>query len=480
MFDPALRFRRISSSPDLSDPSLRAVGGDLERIRPPRAGRQKAIFFCLIVVVSGNSAYAHDIPNERVDRAIQVIVRPERLEVEYEVSLAELTLAQDLRRLIGALPPTERESIFDRYGRETGPLNAKGLLVWLDGRATSLSLRSFDFAIEQHPRYTFHFTAELPARGHLRIHDTNYVASEGSSRLAARAVDGVRLTDYDGPDDVQKIPVRAVWQLTDAEERATKQVTVEFSSSARPTARLSSLPSAPAGSLPPGPPRTEGPRLARLLERLGSVPLTVIGLIAFVLGVGHAVQPGHGKTLVAAAALNDGGHWARGIALGLVTTATHTTSVLLVALVLWLTRSTRYEQINLVLARAAGFVIAAIAVWRLGRHLGGFSEHDSANTPSWDRGRGIISLGVAGGVVPCWDAILLVVEAELLGKLSLGLFLLAAFSLGMAVVLVAVGLISARIRDMTRRLDPDGVWERRIGLLTSAILAGIGLVLMAA
>ena len=46
---------------------------------------------------------------------------------------------------------------------------------------------------------------------------------------------------------------------------------------------------------------------------------------------------------------------------------------------------------------------------------------------------------MAGGLVPCWDAVALIVLAEAMGRLGLGVILLVAFSLGMAAVLVAVG-----------------------------------------
>ena len=49
----------------------------------------------------------------------------------------------------------------------------------------------------------------------------------------------------------------------------------------------------------------------RLLDRSGA---SVFGLwlIALTMGAAHAIQPGHGKTLVAAAALGDRGGWWRG------------------------------------------------------------------------------------------------------------------------------------------------------------------------
>ena len=66
-------------------------------------------------------AQAHDIPNQRVDRSIQVSLSPGLIAVDYEVSLSELTLTQDLRRLIGSLPGADRQEWLARYGQVTVP-----------------------------------------------------------------------------------------------------------------------------------------------------------------------------------------------------------------------------------------------------------------------------------------------------------------------------------------------------------------------
>jgi nickel/cobalt exporter len=178
-------------------------------------------------IVPPTPTRGHDIPNARVDRAIQVDLRPGRLTIAYEVSLSELTLAQDLRQLVGPIDATEPKALFDRYGHETGPLNARGLLVTIDGRDCTLADRGFDLAIEEHPRFTFRFEAPLPPRGRLAIRDTNYVASEGTSRLALRAP-GLAVRGFDGPSDVQTIPIRPTWQLTDQEEQRGRQHTIDF------------------------------------------------------------------------------------------------------------------------------------------------------------------------------------------------------------------------------------------------------------
>ncbi|HEX8199406.1 MAG TPA: ABC transporter permease, partial [Isosphaeraceae bacterium] len=441
---------------------------------------------CGLCVLCGEilSAGAHDIPNARVDRSIQATVRPGRLEVDYEVSLSELTLAQDLRGLIGSLPGSDRAALFDRYGRETGPLNARGLLVEVDGRPVESRFRGFDLAVEEHPRYTFRLEAELPPRGRLALQDTNYVASEGTSRLALRGRDGVTIRGDDGPEDVRQVAARPAWRLSDAEERRTKQLVVDYEVAAAlanaplhptvsPGGRGQGEGAAPRGNELPAP----GGRLSGLLDRAAGLSLGGLGLFAFVLGAAHAVQPGHGKTLVAAAVVGERGGWPRGVLLALVTTLAHVGVVVAVAALLAATRFVRYESIDVVLVRLAGFAIAAIGLWRLGRHLAGYGEHDAGESPG-PGGRGIIGLGLAGGLVPCWDAVILIVVAEMVGRLALGLLLLVAFSLGMAAVLVAVGLVAARVRGLVAAADRGEVWSRRLGIVGGLMLAAIGISLL--
>jgi ABC-type nickel/cobalt efflux system permease component RcnA len=459
----------------------------------PRLAR--VVLLCLIFPLT---AHAHDIPNARVDRSIQVTLEPARLEIDYEVSLSELTLTRDLRNLIGVLPGVEPTDWFKRYGQETGPLNAKGFLVSVDARPVELRTRGFDLAVEEHPRFLFHFETSIPPSGRLIVHDTNYAGSEGTSRLAVRGRNGTTVRGDDLPGDVEAITIRPVWQLSDAEERRTHFVSVDFRSPVRAASVPDHQSSAPL-PVPASRSRTTkdkpglGPTaLSRLLDRTAALP--IVGLLVLALGLGavHALQPGHGKTLVAAAVLGERGTWARGVLLALVTTLTHTGSVLMVALLLWWTQTGRYGAIHLDLAHTAGFVIAAIGLWRIGRHLAGYGEHnervpppgfepepraDGTNIPD----RGLVGLGIAGGLVPCWDAVILIILAEATGRLALGIALLLAFGLGMALVLVAVGLVAGRVRRHLvgeQERDAYGPWERRLGIASGLALTVIGLYLL--
>ena len=432
----------------------------------------------MLAFVVATPSRAHDIPNARVDRATQVSLSPGRLRVDYEVSLTELTLTQELRSLIGHLPGADRNDWFAAYGRETGPLNAKGFLVKVDRAEVALKPLGFDLVVEEHPRYTFHFEAELPASGHLEVHDTNFVSSEGTCRLAVRG-SGVSVRGDALPAEVASIPARPKWEQSDEEEKRTRLVAVDFA----PIDVGGKEPASPAPvRQPPGrsaePPRSRPPSsgLTALIDRSSGLSLTAIGLLAFGLGAVHSLQPGHGKTLVVATVLGDRGGWPRALALAAVTTLTHTGSVFLIALALWWTATLRFAEVHVALTRSAGYLMAAVGCWRVGRHLAGFPEHPD-DPSAGGSGRSLLALGVAGGIVPCWDAVGLVVLAEAVGRLALALGLVVAFSLGLGLVLALLGWFAERFRHRVSGGAPGGPWPRRLGLASGLVLSALGVYL---
>jgi nickel/cobalt exporter len=412
-----------------------------------------------------------------------VTLTPGRIEIDYEVSLSELTLTQELRGLIGELPGAGRSDWFDAYGRETGPLNAKGFQTTVNGEQVSWSPVRFELRVEEHPIYHFRFEAKIPRSGRLRLRDGNFESSQGTSRLALSGR-GVAIRGSDVPTDVQSISPKPVWKLTDEEERQTRSFQVDYESlpdgepagSSQPTTQASVKPSSTSETVDVTRRRWG---LGTLFDRASRWSLVLVGLLAFGLGAVHAMQPGHGKTIVVATVVERGG-FSRVATLAAITTVVHTSSVFLVALLLWWTTSERFGDIHIILTRAAGYVIASVGFWRIGRALAGIPEHPAGSTgarPS--RERGLLALGVAGGLVPCWDAVGLVVMAEAVGRLGLALGLVAAFSLGLGVALTAIGLVAVRFRQTLVRNDENGVWTRRLGLVGGSALALMGVSLLA-
>jgi ABC-type nickel/cobalt efflux system permease component RcnA len=218
-------------------------------------------------------------------------------------------------------------------------------------------------------------------------------------------------------------------------------------------------------------------QLSRLLDRGSAGSWLGLMLIAASLGAIHAIQPGHGKTLVSAIALGPDACWYQPALLGLFTTLAHTGSVLLIAAFLWWTGASRVGALHQGLVQVAGFAIAAGGFWRMGRYLGsaGGHLHGGDVEPGSLSFGGIVGLGIAGGLVPCWDAVGLVVLSAALGRLGTGVLVVLAFGMGMAGVLVTVGFVASRLKSTVIDETRSKAWEVRLGLASGVVLAAIGM-----
>jgi len=97
---------------------------------------------------------------------------------------------------------------------------------------------------------------------------------------------------------------------------------------------------------------------------------------------------------------------------------------------------------------------------------------------------GLIGLGVAGGMVPCFDALAILIAAVNLASgrppdekartIAAGLGLIAAFSLGMAMVLVAIGVAMVKAKDVMSRFTGEAQWVKALPVVSGAILFFLG------
>jgi ABC-type nickel/cobalt efflux system permease component RcnA len=181
--------------------------------------------------------------------------------------------------------------------------------------------------------------------------------------------------------------------------------------------------------------------------------LALVLLLAALFGAAHALTPGHGKTLVAAYLVGERGTVGHAVVLGLVTTLTHTGSVIVLAALLhYYFPRQALAGVQGVLGLVGGLLIAGLGLWLLLRRLAGQADHvhiggghhHHHHGPSPERMAGwwgLVLLGVTGGLVPCVDAIVMLMAAISRQQLELALPLLLAFSAGLAGVLVLLGIV---------------------------------------
>ena len=90
---------------------------------------------------------------------------------------------------------------------------------------------------------------------------------------------------------------------------------------------------------------------------------------------------------------------------------------------------------------------------------------------------GLLSLGISGGIVPCVDALIGLLFAMSLNKLVWGLIILCAFSLGLAAVLVAIGILMVIAKPVIERFTGEGIWLQRLPIISAAVVILLGAIL---
>jgi ABC-type nickel/cobalt efflux system permease component RcnA len=90
----------------------------------------------------------------------------------------------------------------------------------------------------------------------------------------------------------------------------------------------------------------------------------------------------------------------------------------------------------------------------------------------------LLSLGISGGIVPCVDALIGLLFAISLNKLVWGLIILSAFSLGLAAVLVAIGILMVMAKPLIGRFTGEGIWLQRLPIFSAAVVILLGAILV--
>jgi ABC-type nickel/cobalt efflux system permease component RcnA len=252
-------------------------------------------------------------------------------------------------------------------------------------------------------------------------------------------------------------------------------------------------------------------RLQDLLTGSTSDPLWMAGALglAFFLGAAHALTPGHGKTLVAAYLVGTRGRIADALYLGGVVTVTHTASVFVLGLVtLYASQTVALERIYPALSLVSGILVAGIGGWLLWKRARGHGHHHDHHHHPHDHshghdhnhdhndddhhhhhhhhhhaderpGRGsLLSLGVSGGLVPCPEALVVLMMSISIHRIALGLALLASFTLGLAAVLMAIGCAMVLAGPAVQKLSGEAAWTKRLPVASAVVVTVVGVAMV--
>jgi ABC-type nickel/cobalt efflux system permease component RcnA len=463
-------------------------------------------------------ADAHPLGNFSISQYSGIRAERDRIEVLYVVDMAEIPTVQEIQE--HKIIPRRDDSTLEYLERKVASL-AQGLVLEADGRRVQPRphSQSVSFSPGQGGLPTmrietiFQFPLEKPIGAPVRVRyrDTNFRDRIGWKEIVVGAGEGVVLT-------ASSVPTKDLSRrLRDYPEHLLNNppmvLAVQFelaaagSGEALRQGQMAALsPPAADDPTPITPKRARPTYLGAFTELITpstfSLPVLLFSLaVAASLGAFHALEPGHGKTVVTAYLVGSHGTAWHALLLGLTVTASHTAGVyVLGAVVLFASRYIVPEQIYPWLGFLSGLAIVGLAVaiflrryWDLS--VGRVAHHSHAHQhahvhdhgPADDHGhhdpggqvsyRELVTLGVTGGIIPCPAALVVLLGALALGRVGFGLTLIVAFSLGLAAVLVALGLVAVYAGQLMSRWSGEGWLTQRLPLASSLVMAALGAVI---
>ncbi|HEU5197938.1 MAG TPA: high-affinity nickel-transporter [Methylomirabilota bacterium] len=474
-----------------------------------------AALLWLALAVTG--ADAHPLGNFSISHYTALEIGAAEVTVRYVIDMAEIPTFQEIQDT-GLVAEAGHASVAPWSAAKATAL-ARGLRLSVGERPLTLGVVSHETIFPPGAgglptlKLGVVYRAPLPKDGdgtlELRYRDENFAERAGWKEIIARPAPGVtllvssapatdrsrELSDY--PTDLLNSPPQ------DVEAR------VSFTRAAG-TVAAASAPPAPPMALRPNVQSSGSNAFADLVARsepgLGLLALALA--TAAVLGAFHALEPGHGKTVVAAYLVGARGTAWHAVILGLVVTISHTAGVyLLGAVTFYASKHVVPEQLYPWLSLVSGLTIAVLGAVMFMRRFGGVQDHhhgpgghhhhhglgshthshdglpEHSHVPGevHDHGsqpvslRALVALGVSGGIIPCPAALVVLLTALSMHRVGFGLVLIVAFSVGLAAVLVAIGVLMVYAGRLMTRFKEDGPLIRRwLPLTSSAVMTLLG------
>ena len=507
------------------------------------------------------SASAHPLGNFTINHYAGLTIAPDRVDLDVVIDMAEIPTFQERQTMdtdddgsvsdeeAAAWAPTACSSLAGSLRlRRDGvdlPLTDGSSTAMFPAGAGGLSTLRLECA------FWTPLTPAIDATTTISFADESYAERIGWREIVAfesgtildtgklpRTSPSQRLTAYPAnliatPLDIRSAAISARLDPAALPSRAPASAPVggQVPAAAAPAPTAAAVPGGVAGELPD------------IFRTADLTPLVLLGsvLTAIVIGAGHALTPGHGKTLMAAYLVGTRGTPLHAVGLGLSVAISHTLGILgLALLIVGAGTVLPPEVVYRVTPVIAGASIVAIGGWMLSGevrrrraarlaalaaphgHDHGAPAHEVAHGPlehgheqahrheHWherERGesagpavhshggvrhshlppagrgltwRGLFVLGLAGGLIPSTSALIILLGSIAAGRPAFGLILVVAFGIGMAVVMTGVGLAMIVARSRLDRMPSRSSLGRlatAAPLLASVAVFGLGMVL---
>jgi ABC-type nickel/cobalt efflux system permease component RcnA len=464
------------------------------------------------------AASAHPLGNFTVNQFSLVQPSGDRLYVKYVLDLAEIPTFQargDVEAMgeegyARSLAAEIRAQLALRVDGEERALRELGHTIAFPEGAGGLNTTRLELLLDAGP-----LEGDAPLR--LEYENGNYAERIGWREIVLVPTAGAVVSDASVPseavsDELRSYPENLLQSPLDVRQASARVI----------PGTAAGTPPALSGGDGEGPVRVASASesgFASLIgkENLGIGVIIVSLFVAMFWGAVHALSPGHGKAIVAAYLVGTRGTARQAMYLGLIVTVTHTIGVFALGLVTLglsevIVPDQLYPWMNLVAALlvvtiGAGVLRARLRGWlarRTGHHEhdhdhdhGHRHDHDHGHGRHHDHGdhhehehghghhhhapepgmawRGLLGVGISGGLLPCPSALVVLLAAISLHRVGYGLVLILAFSVGLAATISAIGLVAVTARSFFKRSSFEGPIVRLLPAVSALAILGFGI-----
>ncbi len=430
---------------------------------------------------SASPAAAHPLGNFSINTATQITVGADSLQLHFVLDQAEIPTLQDQAALDPNGDGTVSAAEAAAYLAATTPALLDNLVLTVNGSRAELEVTGSAIVLRpgEAGLKTLRLDLELvaPVKGggqpiEVSFEDKNFADRAGYHEATVSGGEAVLASDVaaESPTQLLSAPNLNRSSLPASHRSATFSYQPDLApAGALPPSAVASVPSSAASTASP---------LTRFIQP-GAVTLsTVFLLLAVALGLGalHALEPGHGKSIVAAYFIGTRGSAAQAAMLGLIVAVTHSIGVLGVAvLVLFGSHYFVPEQAYPWLTMLSGVMVLFLGfallvsrlrssgLWHRIQHLRGSGHHHhhdhdherdghGAGAPGSPPWKALILLGLIDGLVPTPSTLVVLLGAIAVGRIEVGLLMVVAFSVGMALVMASVSLAVLGVRAVAGRV----------------------------
>jgi len=464
--------------------------------------RAAALMTCWLL--ASPISFAHPMGNFSVSHYAGIRVEQGFVEVQYLIDMAEIPTFQEMQKnnLVAQAGDPQTQA----YLSGQASAFARELILTVNGKSLQVEIASQNILFTAGAGglttmklgFFYRAQADCPVtRCELEYKDLNFPGRVGWKEVIALSGTGVtierssvpledrsdQLSNY--PADLIKSPpadvAATILYSSGKSSFAGSSLAIPRTAIARIADESHSLPLRPNQQATPRSSFTE----LMTTQHLSFGVVLLAAFIAAGLGALHALEPGHGKTIVAAYLVGSKGTPRHACLLGLIVTVSHTAGVyLLGGITLYAQKYVLPDRIYPFLGVLSGILIAGMGCYLfLQRFLGGeFTHAHEFPESSEERSQGaarrhrpisarqLLLLGTTGGIVPCPAALVVLLSAVALHRTGFGLFLIVTFSVGLAAVLIAMGLAAVYAGRMMSWFRTEGPLVQRWLPLGSAVM----------